>query len=41
MGDFSAYKSNSLKTFIYERNKGEDIFFLPNEKQAIEKLSAV
>jgi len=41
VGDFSAYKSKSLKAFIYESNKGKDIFFLPDEKQAIEKLSLV
>jgi len=41
LGDFSAYKSNSLKDFIYECNKGKDIYFLPNEKQAVEKLSVI
>lgn len=39
IGDFSMYTSKSLKDFIYESNKGKDIFFLPSEKQAIEKLS--
>ena len=39
IGDFSIYKSKSLKDFIYECNKGKDIFFLSNEKEAIEKLS--
>jgi hypothetical protein len=41
IGDFSIYTSKSLKDFIYESNKGKDIFFLPDEKQAIEKLSMV
>ena len=41
VGDFSVYSSNSLKAFIYESNKGKDIFFLPDENQAIEKLSLV
>ena len=41
VGDFSVYASNSLKAFIYESNKGKDIFFLPDENQAIEKLSLV
>ena len=41
VGDFSAYTSKSLKAFIYESNEGKDIFFLPDEKQAIEKLSRV
>lgn len=40
VGDFSMYESKSLKDFIYECNKGKDTFFLPDEKQAIEKLSA-
>jgi hypothetical protein len=29
----------SLKDFIYECNKGKDMFFVADEKQAIEKLS--
>ncbi|MBE6068374.1 MAG: DUF4180 domain-containing protein [Clostridium lundense] len=39
VGDFSMYSSKSLKDFIYESNKGRAIFFLENEKEAIEKLS--
>ncbi|MBB6733605.1 DUF4180 domain-containing protein [Cohnella zeiphila] len=39
VGDFSVYSSKSLKDFIYECNKGNDLFFLPTERQAIEKLS--
>jgi hypothetical protein len=41
IGDYSTYTSKSLKDFIYESNNGRDIFFLSNEDQAIEKLSAV
>lgn len=41
VGDFSIYTSKSLKDFIYESNRGRDIFFLPDEKQAVEKLSLV
>ncbi len=41
VGDFSVYTSNSLKDFIYECNKGKDIFFLPDENQAIERLTMV
>jgi hypothetical protein len=41
VGDFSTYTSKSLKDFIYESNNGKDIFFLPNEEQAAEKLSLV
>ncbi len=39
VGDFSGYSSKSLKAFIYECNRGKDIFILPDERQAIEKLS--
>ncbi|WP_212936791.1 DUF4180 domain-containing protein [Bacillus hominis] len=41
VGDFSMYTSKSLKDFIYECNKGKDIFFLATEQQAIEKLSSL
>jgi hypothetical protein len=41
VGDFSVYSSKSLKDFIYESNKGKDIFFFSDKKQAIEKLSLV
>ncbi|NBI28556.1 DUF4180 domain-containing protein [Chengkuizengella marina] len=41
VGDFSVYTSHSLKDFINESNNGKDLFFLSNEKQAIEKLSTV
>ncbi len=39
VGDFSRYTSKSLRDFIYECNNGNDIFFLPDEKTAIDKLS--
>lgn len=39
VGDFSVYTSKSLKDFIYESNKGNAIFFLSNEKEAIDKLN--
>lgn len=41
VGDFSGYDSRSLRDFIYESNHGSDLFFLPTEQQAIEKLSAI
>jgi len=37
--DFSVYRSKSLKNYIYESNKGKDIFFVSDEKQAIAMLS--
>ena len=39
IGDFSVYTSKSLKDFIYESNKGNNIFFLSNEEQAVDRLS--
>lgn len=39
VGDFSGYTSKPLKDFIYETNKGRDIFFVSSEEDAIEKLS--
>jgi len=41
VGDFSGYTSKSLQAFIYESNKGKDIFFGPDREAAIEKLSKV
>ena len=39
-GDFSGYTSKPLKDFIYECNKGSDVFFVKDEEEAIKKLSA-
>lgn len=39
IGDFSKYTSKPLHDFIYECNKGNDIFFVGNLYQAVEKLS--
>lgn len=41
IGDFSCYPSKSLKAFIYESNRGHDIFFLANLTEAVERLSRV
>ena len=41
IGDFSIYSSKSLKDFIYECNKGRDIFFLTDEEEAVDRLSKV
>ena len=38
VGDFDEYKSESLRDFIYECNNGRDVFFVENEKSAIEQL---
>ncbi len=39
-GDFSNYTSKSLNDFIYECNKGRDIYFQPDVALAVDKLSA-
>ena len=38
-GDFSKYTSKPLKDFMYESNKGKDIYFQPTVKLAINKLA--
>ncbi|NLC43349.1 MAG: DUF4180 domain-containing protein [Clostridiales bacterium] len=38
VGDFSAYTSKSLKAFIYESNRGNDVLFLSDYEQAVDKL---
>ena len=40
-GDYSPYTSKPLKDFIYESNKGNDIFFVENEEDAIEMLKNI
>ena len=39
IGNFSVYTSKPLHDFIYESNKGNDIFFVDNEEMAIEFLT--
>lgn len=38
IGDFSKYKSKSLRDFIYECNSGRYIFFVENESEALKLL---
>lgn len=38
-GDYSRYTSKPLKDFIYESNKGHDVFFVADAQTAVEKLS--
>ncbi|RKI43413.1 DUF4180 domain-containing protein [bacterium D16-51] len=38
-GDFSMYTSKPLKDFMYESNKGKDIYFQPAVSLAIDKLT--
>ncbi|MGI6468668.1 MAG: DUF4180 domain-containing protein [Syntrophomonadaceae bacterium] len=37
VGDFSIYTSKSLKDFIFESNKGNRVFFLSSEEEAIDR----
>ncbi len=38
-GDYSHYTSKPLKDFIYESNKGKDVFFISSKDEAIEMLT--
>ncbi|HBN13076.1 MAG TPA: DUF4180 domain-containing protein [Clostridiales bacterium] len=38
-GDYSSYTSKPLKAFIYESNKGNDVFFTDDVKSAAAKLT--
>jgi len=38
-GDFSHYTSKPLRDFIYESNQGRDVFFVPDETEAVDRLS--
>lgn len=38
-GDFSHYTSKPLRDFIYESNKGRDIFFVSTREEAIDRLT--
>lgn len=38
-GDYSHYTSKPLHDFIYESNKGKDVFFVATEDKAIEMLT--
>lgn len=38
-GDYSKYTSKPLKDFIYESNKGNDIFFVATQDEAVTKLA--
>ena len=38
-GDYSHYRSKPLKDFIYESNKGKDVFFVATQEEAIQRLT--
>lgn len=41
LGDFSKVSSSSLKAFIFESNRGKQIFFLENLESAIQKFDSL
>lgn len=40
-GDYSKYTSKPLRDFIYESNKGNDIFFVNSKEEAIMRLASI
>lgn len=38
-GDYSSYTSKPLHDFIYESNKGKDVFFVGTEEEALARLT--
>lgn len=38
-GDYSHYTSKTLKDFIYESNKGKDVFFVATQDEAVDMLT--
>lgn len=38
-GDYSHYTSKPLKDFIYESNKGKDVFFVATQNEAVDMLT--
>jgi hypothetical protein len=38
-GDYTHYKSKPLHDFIYESNKGKDVYFVSTEAEAIDMLT--
>jgi len=38
-GDYSHYTSKPLHDFIYESNKGKDVFFVSTEDEAVDMLT--
>ena len=39
-GDYSRYTSKPLRDFIYESNKGKDVFFVATKEEAVDMLAA-
>lgn len=41
VGEFDSYNSKSLKDFMYECNKGKQVFFKRTEEEALEALHGI
>ncbi len=39
MGDFSKHDSSSLKTLIFEYNRGKDVLFVPDAQTAAQRMT--
>jgi len=39
IGDYSHYTSKPLKDFMYESNKGKDVFFVATKEEAVDMLT--
>ena len=37
-GDYTKYTSKPLKDFVYESNRGNDVFFVSTKEEAVKKL---
>ena len=37
-GDFSGYTSKPLHDFLYESNRGRDVFFVPTREEVVARL---
>jgi hypothetical protein len=41
VGDFSRYESQTLKAFITECNRGNQVFFVSSREKAVQKLASM
>lgn len=39
VGDYSHYTSKPLRDFIRESNRGRDVFFVPTQQEAVDRLT--
>jgi Domain of unknown function (DUF4180) len=41
IGNFEGYSSKSLRDFIYESNKGNNVFFMPTVEMALDRMGTI